>query len=129
MTLTAVIAVALLPLMAAISPGPAVVMAAPTGMFLALGIGVGGVIWAAAALFGLTLVFAAAPALLWALRITGGICLIRLAVGLWRNAGQPLDTGHAGRLPRSGAAARGRFPLRSAIQNLPLLQTSAKRRC
>ena len=58
MTLTAFIAVALLHLMAAISPGPAVLMAARTGvtegmrtgMFLAFGIGLGAVVWAAAAL-------------------------------------------------------------------------------
>ncbi|MDB5665434.1 LysE family transporter, partial [Cypionkella sp.] len=72
MTLSAFIAVALLHLMAAISPGPAVLMSARTGVteglrtgfFLAMGIGIGGVIWAMAALFGLNLIFQAAPALL-----------------------------------------------------------------
>lgn len=113
MTLTAFMAVAVLHLMAAISPGPAVLMAARTGvteglrtgMFLALGIGVGGVIWAATALFGLTLVFQAAPALLWALKIIGGIYLIRMAVLMWRDAGQPLDADRTGRLPRSPLSA------------------------
>ena len=70
MTLAAFLAVALLHLMAAISPGPAVLMAARTGVtegfrtgaFLAAGIGVGGVIWAAAALFGLGLIALAALA-------------------------------------------------------------------
>jgi threonine/homoserine/homoserine lactone efflux protein len=60
MTLTAFLAVSFLHLMAAISPGPAVLMSARTGVteglrtgfFLALGIGAGGVIWAMAALFG-----------------------------------------------------------------------------
>ena len=87
MTLTAFIAVALLHLMAAISPGPAVLMAARTGVteglrtgaFLAMGIGLGGVIWAAAALFGLALVFQAAPSLLWALKLIGGAYLIYMA--------------------------------------------------
>lgn len=53
MTLTAFFAVFLLHLMAAISPGPAVLMAARTGLSegfrtgaaLAVGIGVGGVLW------------------------------------------------------------------------------------
>jgi hypothetical protein len=69
MTLAAFLAVAFLHLMAAISPGPAVLMAARTGVteglrtgfFLACGIGAGGVVWALAALFGLNLVFEAAP--------------------------------------------------------------------
>ena len=112
MTLTAFIAVALLHLMAAISPGPAVLMAARTGvtegmrtgMFLAFGIGVGAVVWAAAALFGLNLVFQAAPALLWALKIAGGAYLIWMAWGMWRGADQPLDIA-ASTLPRSAASA------------------------
>ena len=87
MTLAAFLAVALLHLMAAVSPGPAVLMAARTGVtegmrtgaFLAMGIGLGGVIWAAAALFGLNLVFTAAPALLWAFKIAGAGYLIWMA--------------------------------------------------
>lgn len=113
MTLTAFLAVALLHLMAAISPGPAVLMAARTGVteglrtgaFLAMGIGAGGVIWAMAALFGLNLVFQAAPLVLWALKIIGGIYLIYLAWGMWRDAARPLDMAGTGRPPRSAAAA------------------------
>ena len=113
MTLAAFLAVALLHLMAAISPGPAVLMAARTGVteglrtgaFLAAGIGLGGVIWAAAALFGLNLVFEAAPALLWALKLLGGAYLIWMAWGMWRDATTPLDLDQASRLPRSPASA------------------------
>ena len=113
MTLTAFIAVALLHLMAAISPGPAVLMAARTGVteglrtgaFLAMGIGAGGVIWAAAALFGLALVFQAAPSLLWALKIAGGAYLIFMAWGMWRGADTPLDMNAASKTPRSAASA------------------------
>lgn len=113
MTLTAFLAVALLHLMAAISPGPAVLMSARTGVtegmrtgaFLAMGIGVGGVIWASAALFGLAIVFQAAPALLWALKIAGGLYLIHMAWGMWRDADQPLDMADTGRPPRSAASA------------------------
>ena len=113
MTLTAFLAVALLHLMAAISPGPAVLMAARTGVteglrtgaFLAMGIGIGGVIWAAAALFGLALVFQAAPSLLWALKIIGGLYLIYMAWGMWRTADAPLDLDAATKTPRSAASA------------------------
>ena len=113
MTLAAFLAVAFLHLMAAVSPGPAVLMSARTGVteglrtgfFLALGIGIGGVIWAMAALFGLNLVFQAAPALLWALKIIGGLYLIHMAWGMWKNADQPLDMGGEGRLPRSAGSA------------------------
>jgi threonine/homoserine/homoserine lactone efflux protein len=113
MSLTAFIAVALLHLMAAISPGPAVLMAARTGVteglrtgaFLAMGIGFGAVIWAMAALFGLALVFQAAPALLWALKILGGLYLIYLAWSMWRDAAKPLDMTRQSSLPRSAASA------------------------
>lgn len=113
MTLTAFLAVALLHLMAAVSPGPSVLMAARTGVteglrtgaFLAMGIGVGGVIWAAAALFGLALVFQAAPALLLTLKIAGGLYLLYMAWGMWRCADVPLDTGGTARPPHSAASA------------------------
>ncbi len=113
MTLAAFLAVAFLHLMAAISPGPAVLMAARTGVtegmrtgfFLALGIGIGGVVWALAALFGLNLVFEAAPTLLWALKILGGAYLLIMAWGMWKNADQPLDLDREDRLPRTAASA------------------------
>ncbi|MGL5010751.1 MAG: LysE family transporter, partial [Paracoccaceae bacterium] len=61
MTLTAFAAAWFLHLIAAASPGPAVLMAARTGVtegfrtgaWLAVGIGIGAVFWALAALFGL----------------------------------------------------------------------------
>jgi threonine/homoserine/homoserine lactone efflux protein len=113
MTLTAFLAVAFLHLMAAISPGPAVLMSARTGVteglrtgtFLAFGIGIGAVIWAMAALFGLAIVFQAAPALLWALKIIGGIYLLYMAWGMWRDAAKPLDMAQTGRLPRTAFSA------------------------
>ncbi len=112
MTLAAFLTVAFLHLMAAISPGPAVLMSARTGVtegfrtgaFLAAGIGLGGVIWAAAALFGLALVFQAAPALLWGLKLIGGAYLIHLGIKLWRTADQPLQMGTAAP-PRSALSA------------------------
>lgn len=113
MTLTAFLAVAALHLMAAISPGPAVLMAARTGVteglrtgtFLALGIGIGAVVWAMAALFGLAIVFQAAPALLWSLKILGGLYLLHMAWVMWRDAAKPLDMRQTGRLPRTALSA------------------------
>ena len=113
MTITAFVAVATLLTMGAISPGPAVLMAARTGVteglrtgaFLAAGIGLGGVIWAAAALFGLNVVFQAAPALLWALKLLGGAYLVWMAWGMWRDSATPLDMGQGMRLPRSALSA------------------------
>lgn len=113
MTLAAFMAVAFLHLLAAISPGPAVILSARTGLtegvrtgaFLAAGISAGAVVWAAAALFGLAVVFQAAPALLWTLKIVGAAYLLWLGYHMWRDARTPLDTSTAGRPPRSPFAA------------------------
>lgn len=113
MTLAAFLAVAFLHLMAAISPGPAVLMAARTGVtegmrtgfFLAAGIGAGGVVWAMAALFGLNILFQTAPALLWAFKIVGGLYLLWMAWKMWRHAADPLDLSASGRPPRSAGSA------------------------
>ena len=113
MTLAAFIAFAALSLFAAISPGPAVLMAARTGLtegfatgaMLSLGIGAGAVVWASAAMFGLNILFAAAPALLWGLKLGGGAYLIWMGVQLWRGASRPFDTHDSRALPRSSASA------------------------
>lgn len=113
MTLTAFLAFAALSLFAAISPGPAVLMAARTGLtegfktgaMLAVGIGAGAVFWAAAAMFGLNILFAAAPALLWVLKIGGGAYLVWMGFTLWRDAKTPFNPHDARALPRSPASA------------------------
>ena len=113
MTLAAFAAIWFLHLLAAVSPGPAVVMSARTGItegmrtgaFLAAGIGLGGVVWATAALFGLALVFAAAPGLLWALKLAGGAYLLWMGWHLWHSADAPLDTTASIRPPRSAGSA------------------------
>ncbi|MGV8986779.1 MAG: LysE family translocator [Cypionkella sp.] len=112
MTLAAFLTVALMHLMVAISPGPAVLMSARIGLteglragfFVAAGIGLGAVVWASAALFGLAMVFQAAPALLWVLRIGGAVYLLWMAWGLWRDADQPIEAA-TGAAPRSNFAA------------------------
>jgi threonine/homoserine/homoserine lactone efflux protein len=113
MTLTAFLAFAGLVTFAAISPGPAVLMSARTGLtegfrtgvFLAMGIGSGAVVWALAAMFGLNLIFAAAPSLLWALKIGGAAYLLWVAFCLWRSAKTPFVTEDARPVPRSAFAA------------------------
>ncbi|MFM7445097.1 MAG: LysE family translocator, partial [Tabrizicola sp.] len=79
MSVAAFLAFVGLVLFAVISPGPAVLMSARTGLtegfrtgvMLALGIATGAVVWALAAMFGLHLIFDAAPSLLWALKVGG----------------------------------------------------------
>ncbi len=113
MTAAAFLAFALLSLFAAVSPGPAVLMSARTGLTegfrtgaaLAVGIGAGAVVWASAAMFGLNLLFAAAPALLWALKIGGGAYLGWIGVKLWRSAATPFETADTRPTPRSAASA------------------------
>jgi threonine/homoserine/homoserine lactone efflux protein len=105
MTLAAFAAIWFVHLLAAASPGPAVLMAARTGMtdgfraglWLAVGISIGALIWAGAALFGLAVIFAVAPALLWAFKLAGGAFLLWIAFKMWRHASDPLpfDAGTA----------------------------------
>lgn len=113
MTLAAFLTFAGLVILAAISPGPAVLMAARTGLtegaktgvLLGMGIGTGAMIWALAAMFGLNIVFAAAPSLLWALKIGGAAYLMWMAWTLWRGAAQPFVTEDTRPVPRSAFAA------------------------
>jgi threonine/homoserine/homoserine lactone efflux protein len=102
-----------LTLLGAISPGPAVLMSARTGLtegfrtgaVLAIGIGAGAVFWATAAMLGLNALFAVAPGLLWALKIAGGCYLVWMGVKLWRAAPQPLNTRDVRAVPRSPGSA------------------------
>ncbi|WP_372884321.1 LysE family translocator [Shimia sp.] len=113
MSLAAFLAAWALCLMAAISPGPAVLMAARiglreglrTGVALAAGIATGAVIWAAAALFGLALLFDYAPPLLMALKYGGAAYLVWMAVRMWRQADAPLEEPAASDSPRGYGAA------------------------
>jgi len=113
MSIAAFIAAVLLCLMAAISPGPAVLMAARigltegwrTGVALAIGIGVGAVVWAGSALFGLALLFDYAPVLLTAMKIGGAMLLIWMAIKMWRNADEPIAEAKMLATPRSPLAA------------------------
>ena len=100
MTLAAFTAIYFVHLAAAMSPGPAVLLAMRTslregfvrGVWLAIGIGLGACIWAGAALFGLALVFKIAPALLTALKFAGTAYLLFMAYNMWRHSGDPMET-------------------------------------
>ena len=101
MTLAAFLGIYLVQLAAAISPGPAILMAARTGLsegfargaWLAVGIGTGATIWAAAALFGLSVLFKLAPTLLIVLKLGGAAYLLWIAFGMWRHAADPIAAG------------------------------------
>jgi threonine/homoserine/homoserine lactone efflux protein len=111
MALAALVAFYFIHLAAAISPGPAVLMAARTalrdGMFkgacVAIGIGLGACLWALAALFGLALLFQVAPVMLTVLKVAGGAYLGYLAYKIWKHAPEPMQTelpeGHKGLTP------------------------------
>ncbi|MEH2501038.1 threonine/homoserine/homoserine lactone efflux protein [Bradyrhizobium sp. AZCC 1678] len=81
-----------------ISPGPSFVMVARVAvassriraLATALGMGVGGTIFGAAALLGLQSVLLAVPALYAALRVVGGLYLCYLGFLIFRSARQPL---------------------------------------
>ncbi|MDJ0640351.1 MAG: LysE family translocator [Paracoccaceae bacterium] len=109
MTLTAFLAAWLLHLIAAASPGPTILMSARigvtegmrTGVFYSLGCGVGALVWAAAALFGLAVLFQIAPTVLWGFKLAGGLFLLWIALQMWRKAPDPLPEAATGRGPRS----------------------------
>lgn len=79
-----------------ISPGPSFVMIARTavsssrsnGIAAALGMGVGGVLFALAALLGLQAVLLAVPSFYLVLKIAGGIYLAYLGLRIWASANQ-----------------------------------------
>jgi threonine/homoserine/homoserine lactone efflux protein len=113
MTAAAFLAIVGLLALGAISPGPAVLMSARTGLtegfrtgaFLAMGIGLGAVFWAGAALVGLAALFELLPSLLWAFKILGALFLVWVAVGMWRAADQPLVLADGTAPPRTALSA------------------------
>lgn len=82
----------------AMSPGPSFIMVARTalassrtdGVAAALGMGVGGVMFAVAALLGLQAVLSAVPSLYAMIKMLGGAYLLYLGYRIWRGAGEPL---------------------------------------
>src|ERR1700761_9327090 len=89
----------------AMSPGPSfvmvlrlsVAMSRRAGLAAALGMGVGGMIFGALALFGLQALIAKVSWLYLVLRIAGGIYLVYLASRIWRGASTPMQIASLGR--------------------------------
>ncbi|QGX98109.1 LysE family translocator [Roseovarius faecimaris] len=114
MTAAAFLAVVLIHLVAAMSPGPAFVvsvrLAASEGfraaVALALGFGLGAALWAGAAMAGLALVFELVPQLFVGLKLLGGAFLIYIAIQTWRHASAPLPDPGAVTSRSVGAAFR-----------------------
>lgn len=113
MSLAAFIGIALVHLMAAISPGPSFVLSVRTAaseglrpaLGLAIGFGLVAALWAAAAMAGLSLLFEVVPSLFLALKLAGGLFLIWLAIGMWRHAREPMPQVAPGAAPRRMASA------------------------
>jgi len=93
----------------AMSPGPSFLLVARTtlavsrrdGLAAAVGMGVGGVLFAVVALLGLLAILAAVPLLHLALKLLGGTYLLFLGYRIWRGASQPLalESGATSGLP------------------------------
>jgi threonine/homoserine/homoserine lactone efflux protein len=87
-------------LLGAISPGPSFVLVARTAVAIsrrdalatALGMGVGGLVFAGAALLGLMVVLASVPWLYLAIKVIGASYLLYLALCIWKGADNPLAT-------------------------------------
>jgi threonine/homoserine/homoserine lactone efflux protein len=83
----------------AMSPGPSFILVARTaiavsrsdGVAAALGMGVGGVVFAVAALLGLQVALNAVPSLYAIIKVLGGVYLLYLGYCIWRGAGETLS--------------------------------------
>jgi threonine/homoserine/homoserine lactone efflux protein len=94
----------------AASPGPSFVMVARTsvslsrmdGLAAALGMGIGGLLFACVSLLGLQSVLLAVPSLYLVLKVAGGLYLAWLGIQIWRHAKSPLPE----RLPDESSRIR-----------------------
>ena len=113
--LAALLGIAMTLSVGTMSPGPSFVMVARTavsasradGVAAALGMGVGGVLFAIAALLGLNGLLQAVPSLYVALKVAGGVYLAYLGVRIWRGAGAALSMSADG--PVAGVSWRRSF--------------------
>ncbi|WP_108259712.1 LysE family translocator [Mangrovicoccus ximenensis] len=111
-------------LAAAFSPGPAVLMtvrlAASRGMVPAtgfsVGLAIGAIVWASAALLGMSVLFQLVPGLFFAMKLAGAAFLLYVGIMTWRAADAPLETGEAAARPLSALGA-ARFGLVLQLTN------------
>jgi threonine/homoserine/homoserine lactone efflux protein len=112
-SLLTLVTIGFVQLLAVISPGPSFLVTARTavagsraeGLKVALGLGVGTVIWSSAALFGLSYVFAQFHWLFVAMKIGGALFLLWIAIQIFRHAKDPFV------MTLREVEARGRSPL------------------
>jgi len=124
-TVLILLGVTLAHLVAVISPGPSLVVSMRTavsagrlaGTCVAFGYGVGSLVWASAALFGLNLLFVAFPWIYTTMKVAGALYLIYLAIGLWRQAKQPLCLPAGKAVVRTGLLAACRRGLLVQLSN------------
>lgn len=91
-------------LLAVMSPGPSFIVTVRTaaaqsrraGIWVAFGMAAITLVWALAAWFGLSALFAIAPWLYTGMKIAGGAYLVYLAIQLWRHAGKPVEMNQPG---------------------------------
>lgn len=104
--------IGLVHLLAAMSPGPSFLITARTavarsradGIKVALGLGAGSIVWAAAALLGLNLLFHQFHWLFIGMKVAGALFLLWIAYQILRHAADPVDMdeaagGESGRSP------------------------------
>ncbi|PTQ68893.1 LysE family translocator [Celeribacter persicus] len=113
MTLTVFLSILSIHLIAAMSPGPSFVVSVRTAASegfrpafgLAVAFGLGAVIWALAALSGLSILFDIFPRAYLAFKLAGGLFLIWIGYKTFRHAADPLPEASAMTSPRSLANA------------------------
>lgn len=102
--------------MGAMSPGPSFVLVSRIsiansrldGLVAAIGMGLGGAVFSVLALLGLVALLQQVEWLYLALKIAGGLYLLKLGIAIWRGASGPLamgDNGGAPTMPLSRALA------------------------
>jgi len=103
-------------LLAVMSPGPsflitartAVVLSRADGIKVALGLGAGTIVWAAAALLGLNFLFHQFPWLFIGMKVAGGLFLLWIAFQIFRHAADPVEMNEgAGNQDRHNPLLRG----------------------
>ena len=96
--LTAILGIAAALAIGAASPGPSFLVVARLavsssrvdGLYAALGMGIGGLIFACLSLLGLHGLLHAVPSLYVVLKVLGGLYLVYLGIRIWRGARRPL---------------------------------------
>ena len=96
--LTAIFGISAALVIGAASPGPSFLVVARLavsssrgdGLYAALGMGVGGLIFACLSLLGLQGLLLTVPSLYVVLKVLGGLYLVYLGIRMWRGAGRPL---------------------------------------